>query len=197
MRGGVRPWQHLRIYCNLGVGKSVLFPFTDKDKESEETRSILATKLGPFHGKEHLSIVCIDAAEGGQGSEKLVRILESLHAYDRKSFWNITLCLFVPAERKYAEWRHERERTKEPNFKIEAKLFGVRTVIGEDMDAGMIAPENFGKVRSFKTQIDGVDYLVESAELPGVIDQKILEKTHYSLLAEPFSTVIDIRLWKP
>jgi hypothetical protein len=196
MRGGVRPWQHLRIYCNIGVEKSVLFPFTGEEKNSEETRAVIGNALHPFLGRERLNIVCIDAAEGGQGSKQLVRVLEVLHTFDRKSYWHVTLCLFVPKERENADWKHAREHSDEPNFRVEAILLGVAKVIREDMNTAMISPENFGNVRRFKTQIGGVDYLVESAELPGVIDQKIVEATHYSLLGEPFSTVIDIRQWK-
>jgi hypothetical protein len=45
-------------------------------------------------------------------------------------------------------------------------------------------------------QVEGIDYLIETAELPAVVDQKLLEATHDILCAEPFSTVIDIRKWK-
>lgn len=197
MRGGVRLWEHLRIYCNISIEKSVLFPFTAEEKYSDETLSIVANALSPHLGKETVSVVCLDAAEGGQGSARLVDILETLHAQDRKSHWDVTMCLFVPQDRANAEWKSARERTKEPNLKIKVALLPVDKVVGEDMNSGMIAVENFGPVRRFKTQVQGIDYLIESAELPAVIDQKILEKMHLSLTKEPFTKVVDIRHWKP
>jgi hypothetical protein len=195
MRGGVRPWQHLRIYCNISIEKSVLFPYTGQEKFSDDTLEIVASAFLNHLGKERLSIVCIDAAEGGQGSAQLVRILETLHAKDRKSIWEVTLCLFVPQERANATWKHARERTQEPNLKIKVELFPLNTVIGEDMDSAMISPANFGPVRKLTIESEGVDYLIETAELPAVIDQKILEETHFALSTEPFSAVIDIRKW--
>lgn len=195
MRGGVRPWEHLRIYCNISIEKSVLFPFTGSEKYSDETLGIIATALSSHSGKDRLSIVCIDAAEGGQGSAQLVSILERLHDRDPGSFWEVTLCLFVPQKRANAPWQHARQRTKQSNFKINVTLLPVATVIGEDMDSAMISPANFGTVRRIKLQVGGVDYLIETAELPGVIDQNILEMTHYTLVTEPFSTVIDIHKW--
>ena len=40
MRGAFRPWQHLRICCNIDVDSSVLFPFTANEKHSKETSAV-------------------------------------------------------------------------------------------------------------------------------------------------------------
>lgn len=195
MRGGVRPWQHLRIYCNIAVEQSCLFPFTDREKHSEETKGIIANALTDYHGRAHLSIVCLDEAEGGHGTTRLLTILEELHEFDRDAAWTVTLCLLVPQGCEHAEWKHAHEKRSKPNFHVHVNLIAVSNVIGKDMDGAMISPENFGRLQPVKMRIKGVDFLIETYEFPGFIDQKIAEATHYMLLSEPFSTVVDIQKW--
>lgn len=195
MRGAVRPWEHLRVYCNISVQDGCLFPFTDKEKYSDETRGIIAEALKLHFGKRQVNVVCLDESEGGHGTRQLLDILSDLHQYDAKSVWTITLCLLVPKGREHAEWRYEHEGRTRDNFIVHAKLTGVTTVIGKDMDAAMISPENFGPKQLVKMRIEGADYVIETTEFPKLIDQKIVEATHYGLLAEPFWTIIDIQKW--
>jgi hypothetical protein len=192
-RGGVRLWAHLRIYCNISAGKSFQFPFSGEYKHTGEAMDRLVTEFRPLLGRERLSVVCVDAADGGHGSARLVKILRRIHEYDRKSHWRITLCLFVPEHKTGAKWGRARERSSGPNFVVKANLLGVPKVIGEDMDSGMIEPQNFGRFGRLLIREAGSFYRVESKEIPAVIDHKITEATQYSFATEPFSTLKDIR----
>lgn len=187
LRGAVRPWSHLQIYCDLDVAASCVFPFTGVQKKSDETKDFILRSLIVHQDKDAVEIVCIDAAEGGFGSRALLDILEELHkAQGETQIWKISLFLFVPEEKEHAAWKHEHEgRSNGETFFVDVKLLPLSKVIGEDIEGAMIEPQNFGKFQEAKFEFDGTIYRIETAELPAVIDQRITYALHDLLRTEP------------
>ena len=184
-RGAVRLWRHLCVLCGMKTEEGFEFPYTGKEQQSDETIKLLDGKLASYRGRDKLKIVCIDAADGGQGSGNLLNLLESIHASDPKSQWVTTFCLFVPKKKEYAKWQFDHKQKSKPLFQIDIKMFGVSQVIGEDLKAAMISSENFGKYGQISMKIKGQHYLIETMVLPAFIDQKIAEAIHNILRNDP------------
>ena len=197
MRGGIRPWLHIQIYCGLRTEPSCVFPFTGEEKNSDDTKEIILRALLHHEGSDALKIACIDTAKGGNGSRQLLNILSELHeAIEKIQAWHISLFLFVPEERKYASWKYEHEGRSHLNFQVKVPLIPVETVVGEDLEAGMINLQNFDRYQRLKIRSSGATFLIETAELPAVLDQKITHSIHELLDTEPgtrLKSVIGIR----
>lgn len=191
LRGGLRPYEHLRVYCDI-EGRAIWFPFTGKEKLSEETQHMLTKAVLPFMGKAHLRIAVIDTADGGYGSFILKAILEDLHIADPKSHWELTYYLFVPKRKEWADWKFRLERQSTKFFTLKVRFFAVPTVIGEDVDAAFATSENYKNYQRLTLESGGCLFQIETYELPRLLDEEIAKATHFVLSCDPLCRVIDI-----
>lgn len=195
MRGGVRPWEHLRVYCNIEP-LGLCFPFQGEEKTADETCHILLKAFLPFMGRESLKVTIIDAAEGGHGSRKLGELLRRIHdSSDPKSHWVTCFYLFIPVEKRNADWQHELRRESTESFEVHVEPFPLIRVIGEDWDEAMILPQNLNRLTSVQVESGWQLYVIETYSLPEMIDQKIAEATYLLHFTQPHCRVIDIRDW--
>ncbi|MDP3849629.1 MAG: hypothetical protein Q8Q59_03935 [Luteolibacter sp.] len=199
LRGAERPWRHLQIYCDMPITAGCVFPFTGNQKRSDETRETILRGLLPFQFEEELRIACVDGAEGGHGSRALLDILSEIHAAQGKSqIWRISLFLLVPADRNCSAWKSEHEmRGDGKTFFVKVALLPMSNVIGEDKEGAMIDPRNFNRFQEAKVEEGGETFLIETAELPAVIDLKITHAFHDVLRTEPGAagrSIIDVRI---
>ena len=155
--------------------------------------------LLPYQNEEQLRIACVDGAEGGYGSRALLDILSELHTAQGKSqIWRISLFLPVPKGRNCSEWRREHEnRSDGKTFFVDVRLLPLANVIGEDKEGAMIDPRNFNRFQEAKIEEGGKTFLIETAQLPAVIDFKIAHAFHDVLRTESGASgrsIIDIRI---
>lgn len=199
LRGAERPWLHLQIFCDIPVSAACVFPFTADQKRSDETKETILRGLLPHQNQEELRIACVDAAKGGYGSKALLDILSELHAAQGKSqIWRISLFLLVPADRDCSKWKREHEmRGDGKTFFVKVALLPMSNVIGEDKEGAMIDPRNFNRFQEAKVEEGGMTFLIETAELPAVIDLKITHAFHDVLRTEPGASgrsIIDVKI---
>jgi hypothetical protein len=182
----------------MPITAGCVFPFTGDQKRSEETKETILRGLLPYQDEEPLRIACVDAAEGGHGSRALLDILSELHAAQgKRQIWRISLFLLVPAGRNCSAWRREHElRSDGKSLFVNVALLPMSNVIGEDEEGAMIDPRNFNRFQEAKVEEGGNTFLIETAELPAVIDLKITHAFHDVLRTEPGAagrSIIDVK----
>jgi hypothetical protein len=191
LRGGLRPFDHLRIYCNISE-KAVWFPFTGEQSLSCETFAILFGALQQFFGPGSANIVVIDTAERGYGAIRLARIVRNIHHNNAKSHWRVTFNLFVPQQQQWAEWQYQVKKLSTERLTFDVKLYGVLEVLGEDVDEAVSLPENFKTLNRAVFGPEGNQFLVETFELPRLLDEEIAKATYDLHFTDPVCRVIDI-----
>jgi len=167
-------------------------PFTGEQKFSDKTFAILFEALGQFFGRGRANIVVIDTAERGYGANRLARLLRDIHQKNAKSQWHVTFNLFVPQQQQWAEWQHEVKKLSTERLTFDVKLYSVLEVLGEDVDEAVSLPENFKTLNRAVFGPEGDQFLVETFQLPRLLDEEIAKATYDLHFTDPLCRVVDI-----